>query len=332
MVHLNEIMKEKEHYYLANENATKWLYCYIFNLEIQDGKFLNENKLSYQGYKNLPTNQSELDACINNNGKMNYTTSIPLFIGVHLADKEQKYNDKVLNFYKTLKDNKQKFVFSLCFTYLQEEFNKDIENMKEDKLIYQYLMGENLDETVCLPIDNDNIDIFDLILYKKVLYRDKILSLDKTSITENIIHMLNNFSNAIKRITTDRYNNKAGITIEQEYDVQDILFSFFKFYFNDAIRENPLKKKAGSNSIIDICFPERKIYIEIKMLKQKDNNEKNIIEQLKKDMFDYNQKEVENLIIFVYDPFKKIKDKDNFRDFEKSDNGYNYNCTVVIQD
>ena len=68
------------------------------------------------------------------------------------------------------------------------------------------------------------------------------------------------------------------------------------------------------------------------MLKQKDNNEKNIIEQLKKDMFDYNQKEVENLIIFVYDPFKKIKDKDNFRDFEKSDNGYNYNCTVVIQD
>ena len=29
---------------------------------------------------------------------------------------------------------------------------------------------------------------------------------------------------------------------------------------------------------------------------------------------------------------KKIKDKDNFRDFEKLDNGYNYNCTVVIQD
>ena len=46
-------------------------------------------------------------------------------------------------------------------------------------------------------------------------------------------------------------------------------------------------------------------------------------------MFDYNQEEVENLIIFVYDPFKKIKDKDNFTEFEKQNNGFK--CNVVIQ-
>ncbi len=332
MVHLNNIMAEKETYFLSNENATKWLYCYLFDIEIPNGEYLNENKLCYQGYKNLEANQSELKACINKGGKMNYTSSIPLFIGIHLADKEQKYNDRVFDFYKRLKNNQQKYVFSLCFTYLREEFNKDIQNMQEDKLIYEYLTGKNISEKITVPLNDDNIDIFDLITYKKILERDKIFNLDKTSIIENIVHMLNNFSNAIKKITFDRYNNKTGLLIEQEYDVQDILFSFFKFYFNDAVRENPLKKRGGSNSIIDICFPERKIYIEIKMLKRTNKNEKIIIEELKKDMFDYDQPEVENLIIFIYDPLKKIKDKDNFKEFERTNNNYSFKCSVIIQD
>lgn len=332
MVYLNDIMTEKESYYLSNENAAKWLYCYLFEIEIPNGEFLNENKLCYQGYKKLEVNQSELDTYINKGGKINYTSSIPLFIGLHLADIEQKYKEKVFDFYKKLKSNKQRYVFSLCFPYLNEEFAKDVQNMQEDKLIYEYLTGKCISEDINFLTNDDNIDIFDLILYKKILERDKIFNLDKRSIIENIIHMLNNFSNAIKKITTDRYNNKAGLLIEQEYDVQDILFSFLKFYFNDAVRENPLKKRGGSNSIIDICFPERKIYIEIKMLKENSKNEKNIIEELKKDMFDYNQPEVENLIIFVYDPFKKIKDKDNFKEFEKRNNNYNFKCSVIIQD
>lgn len=331
MVYLNKVMAEKEAYFLSNENASKWLYCYLFDIEIPDGSFLNENKLCYQGYKKLEANQSELDAYINKGGKMNYTSSIPLFIGIHLADIKQKYNDKVLDFYKKLKSNKQKFVFSLCFPYLKEEFAKDIQNMQEDKLIYEYLTGKNIKEDLKFP-NCDNIDIFDLILYKKLFEMDKIIHLDESSIIENIIHMLNNFSNAIKRITSDRYNNRTGLSIEQEYDVQDILFSFFKFYFNDAVREDPLKKRGGSNSIMDICFPDRKIFIEIKMLKKTDKNEKEIIGQLKKDMFDYNQPEVENLFIFVYDPFKKIKDKDNFKEFEKTNNNYNFKCSVIIQD
>lgn len=331
MVYLNELMNQKEQYYLSTENATKWLYCYIFNIEFPDGNYSNENKLCYQGYKNLEINPLELSVCINKTGKMNYTSSIPLFIGIHLGDKMQEYKDKVIYFYKNLKSNKHKYILSLCFPYLIDEFNKDIISMQEDMLLYQYLMGNNINEKLSLPIDDKNIDVFDLIIYKKILERDKMIHLDQSSILESIVCMLQNFSNAIKKITTNRYNKKVGIEINQEYDVQDILFSYFKFYFNDAVRENPLKKRAGYNSIIDICFPERKIYIEIKMLKQTDNNEKNIIEQLKKDMFDYNQSDVENLLIFIYDPFKKINDRDNFRDFETSNN-YNYACKVIIQD
>ena len=329
MVYLNEIMKTRESYYLATENPNKWLYCFLFKIAIPDGDYLEENKLCFLGYKGLSADDNELDICVSKNGKINYTTSVPLFIGVHLSDKGGKYNEKVSQFYGKLTDNKTKYVFSLCFPWLKERFSKDVDEMCADKNLYKYLIGKKVDGDIPNIINTDNPTIFDLIIYKKALELDKIIHIDQNSIVDNIIHMLNNFSNAIRRITVDRYAKQSGIKIEKEYDVQDILFSFFKFYFNDTVRENPLKKRAGSNSIIDICFPDRKIYIEVKMLKDKDDDEKKIIDELKKDMFDYNQEEVENLIIFVYDPFKKIKDKDNFTEFEKQNNGFK--CNVVIQ-
>ena len=333
MVYLEDILRNKEKQVLSTENPTKWLYCYLFGIEIPDGDYRGENAISYSGYKNLNIDIAQLDNCINTNAKMNYTSSIPLFIGVHLADKEMKYADKVIQFYQTLKRNKEKYVFSLCFSFLRDIFKNEIENMNEDdKLVYKYLynMGSG-NFQINIPINEYSSDVYDLIVSKKLLEKDRMLNIYENSMKDSIIYMLQNFSNAIIKITKNRYADRAGISIEQEYDVQDILFAFFKFYFNDAIRENPLPKRAGSYSIIDICFPERKIYIEIKMLKKSDKNEKEIIEQLKKDMFDYEHKDVENLIIFVYDPFRRIQDKDNFKDFEKTRNGANYTCSVIIQ-
>lgn len=332
MVYLDKIIENKEREIMSNENPTKWLYCYIFDIKIPDGEYSNENAISYKGYKHLDVDSTSIDKCINNSAKMNYTSSIPLFIGVHLADYKQTYFERVVSFYQNLKNNKQKYVFTLCFPKLKGFFKTDIQKMAEDKQIYEYLCDMSSgDFQICPEINENDIDVFDLILVKKIINKDKIFNIYENSIADSISHMLSNFSNSIIKITKDRYNKRPAILIENEYDVQDILFSFFKFYFNDAVRENPLQKKAGSNSIIDICFPERKIYIEIKMLKEKDKNEKEIIDQLKKDMFDYDQKDVAKLIIFIYDPFKKIKDKDNFNDFEKARDGANYSCKVIIQ-
>lgn len=330
MVYLKNIMQELESQILSTETPQKWLYQFMTKQPVSNAECDGVNKLCLCGFKGETLEEKDLDKCINNKSKLNYSSSVARFIGIHLGDHSQKYKSEVISFYKNLKDNKQKYIFYLCFPFLKEEFNADLLLMREDKTVYKYLMGqESFDESLQF-FNYDNLDVFDLIIYKLLLKQDFNSLIRTSNLTENIIKMLTNFSNAIKRITTNRYNKKSGIVIEQEYDVQDILFSYFKFYFNDVVREDPLPKRAGSHSIIDICFPEQKLYIEVKMLKKTDSDEKKIIEELKKDMFDYDQDFVKDLIIFIYDPYDKINDKDAFSEFEKN-KSHNFKCFVVIQ-
>ena len=84
---------------------------------------------------------------------------------------------------------------------------------------------------------------------------------------------------------------------------------------------------------IDLIVREEGIMIEVKMIKEKDTNEKEFIEQLKNDIQSYYKyKFLKDLLIFVYDPQNKTRDVQNFYDLNGTQEikDIRFNILVVI--
>lgn len=124
--------------------------------------------------------------------------------------------------------------------------------------------------------------------------------------------ILSNFSNAITKITSRREKHE-NYKINDEYDVQDILYVILKSIFPTLIEEDPIPRVGSQSTKIDLLLREEKILIEVKMIKEKDTNENKFIKELKEDFESYHACQwLEKLICFIYDPYKKTKDNQNF--------------------
>ena len=118
--------------------------------------------------------------------------------------------------------------------------------------------------------------------------------------------VLNNFSNAIQKTIRGRRLNHPNFKIEDEYDVQDILYVILKSTFPNLRDEDPIPKAGGKSTKADLIVKEEKILIEVKMMKAKNSNETHFIEQLKVDFESYHESRwLKKLFCFVYDPYKK---------------------------
>lgn len=156
--------------------------------------------------------------------------------------------------------------------------------------------------------------------FKKMCGVLKSLNKDESIMNSNdkekyelMLQILKSFSNSIKRITSDRYNKREGIHIEDEYDVQDILFCLLKGVYKDLRREDPLPKQAGISSRIDLDIPSEGIMIEVKMIKSTDKDTNKYIKQLKEDITNYSSVDwLKYLVLFIYDPGNKTKDDNDF--------------------
>ena len=164
----------------------------------------------------------------------------------------------------------------------------------------------------------DSFDAIDLCLLEAIQMKALEIKFINQSAVDIVKNVLNSFNNSIKRITSDRYGGKPGLIIENEYDVQDILFSMLKGLFNDLEREDPISKIAGKSSRIDMNIRSYGIMIELKMIKQTDKDHKKYIEELKLDIINYSAwKELKDLILFTYDPYNKTTDDNHFKELEQ---------------
>ncbi len=112
-----------------------------------------------------------------------------------------------------------------------------------------------------------------------------------------------------------------------------MLFSLLKGFFQDLEREDPVPKLAGKSSRIDLNIRSQGIMIEVKMIKEKDTDHKKYIEELKVDIINYsNWKELKDLILFIYDPYKKTTDNNHFKELEgvNERNGIRYYVYSVL--
>lgn len=129
-----------------------------------------------------------------------------------------------------------------------------------------------------------------------------------------ILSRFNIFADQLKRVR----KGKTKFLIEDEYDVQNLVYALLKLDFDDVRKEDVSPICAGSSSRIDLVLKREKVLIEIK--KTNSNvTEKELGNQLIEDITRYKEyPEATTLICFIYDPEHWIENPPGLKnDLEK---------------
>lgn len=150
---------------------------------------------------------------------------------------------------------------------------------------------------------------FEILKNVKDYYIKGYLEIDtyKTDINQDEILekiFLNFHKMAIK--LRDRHEGRNTLDIEDEYDVQDLLYAILNLFFDDVRKEEYVPSYAGKASRMDFLLKNEEIVIETK--KTRNNlKDKEIGEQLIIDIARYRiHPNCKKLICFVYDPEGRI--------------------------
>lgn len=136
----------------------------------------------------------------------------------------------------------------------------------------------------------------------KIKYRPEKSQEDSIITIQTIIERFHQVSRQLR----NRYNNRETMKIEDEYDVQDLLHSLLKIFFDDIRTEEWTPQYAGGASRMDFLLKDEKIVIEVKKTRAS-LLEKQIGEQLILDVVKYKQhQDCKILFCFIYDPEGRI--------------------------
>jgi hypothetical protein len=132
---------------------------------------------------------------------------------------------------------------------------------------------------------------------------------------------------SVARQLQSRHANRQTISIDDEYDVQDLLHALLKIYFDDVRPEEWTPSYAGKSSRMDFLLKKENLVVEVKKTR-KDLTAKEIGDQLIVDIGRYAEHpDCKNLLCFVYDPEGRIGNPTGLEsDLSRSENG----LTVLI--
>jgi hypothetical protein len=112
----------------------------------------------------------------------------------------------------------------------------------------------------------------------------------------------------IVNFITKRKNERTSFVIENECDVQDLLFVCLKSVFQDVKLEEWTTKHGGKSKRIDIVIPQIDTVIEVKFIRDQRHGN-NVSDELKIDIESYHiHPNCKTLICFIYDPKGYISD------------------------
>jgi hypothetical protein len=112
---------------------------------------------------------------------------------------------------------------------------------------------------------------------------------------------------AFAKQLTQRHGGREGVTIKDEYDVQDLWHALLKLHFDDVRNEEWTPSYAGASSRIDFLLKREQIVVETKMTR-KGLNQQGVVNELSIDIERYrSHPDCKTLICFVYDPLGLCK-------------------------
>lgn len=110
----------------------------------------------------------------------------------------------------------------------------------------------------------------------------------------------------VARQLRSRHANRPTLTIEDEYDAQDLFHALLKLHFDDVRAEEWTPSYAGGSSRVDFLLKEEQIIVELKKTRPS-LSDKNIGEELIVDATRYRaHPDCQALICFVYDPEGRV--------------------------
>lgn len=126
------------------------------------------------------------------------------------------------------------------------------------------------------------------------------------SALEILDRICSRFDTAVRQLRY-RYNKRPTLDVDDEHDLQDLMHSLLKVFFNDIRPEEYSPSFAGAASRIDFLLKEEQILFEAKMSRP-NLNAKELGEELIVDIERYKvHPDCKFLYCFVYDPKHYIK-------------------------
>jgi hypothetical protein len=131
---------------------------------------------------------------------------------------------------------------------------------------------------------------------------------------EYAVMIMRRFHVAAKYLSNRSRDNKKslGYRIDDEYDVQDLLYAILKPVIHDLEREDPVPKIAGDSGRVDLCSPSCGMVIEIKYAKSPGRASALSSECRERIVLYSNWPHLRHLNFFIYDPGSNLSDPDNF--------------------
>lgn len=136
------------------------------------------------------------------------------------------------------------------------------------------------------------------------------------------------FHTIVKSIAK-RHDNRATLEVNDEYDVQDLLRSLMKMFFDDIRPEEWTPSYASKGAKMDFLLFKEEIIVECKMTRP-GHGEKVISDELIVDSKRYKQHpKCKKLVCLIYDPLGIIDNKSALKDLEESSRGFTTQLYVI---
>lgn len=201
------------------------------------------------------------------------------------------------------------------------ELKDDVNGVEKPKMVT--FGGRHPDEASLVSIDNDHIRTYVnniTSIAEAALMTENIDNYSSINTTENhtylILQICKRFDSSANVLKKRKYKKggkkRTPLLMKDEYDVQYLLLSLLKPFFDDVRPEEPTPSNAGSSSRMDILLKKEKTVIEIKMTRKTLGN-KELKSQLNDDIGDYiGHNDCNHIIYFIYDPLGKIDNQKGF--------------------
>lgn len=111
---------------------------------------------------------------------------------------------------------------------------------------------------------NAKICISTLNNVKDYIIKGYLLNYNEKKSADNILKLLFERFHKVARQLRNRYNSRETLSIEDEYDTQDLLHSLLQLYFDDIRAEEWTPSYAGGCARMDFLLKNEKTVIEVK--------------------------------------------------------------------
>ncbi|WP_208491905.1 hypothetical protein [Pseudomonas allokribbensis] len=126
------------------------------------------------------------------------------------------------------------------------------------------------------------------------------------SVEERIELLLRKFHRFAKDLSV-RQRNRPALLVEDEYDVQYLVFALLRMYFSNVKSEDVVPSVLGGGSRVDFLIPEEELVVEVKMARA-GMSDRTLGDELIRDVARYHSHPAcKTIVFFVYDPNGHIR-------------------------